>query len=203
MIGLREIEFLGGGFNKMKVKKFAGLLLIMIICALPVISQDRVLKAVVTLQDGAEIMVKNPTIKYRLSGTYIGGNPTKTDDKICYSINIHNVSIQKVLPFVTIKSIAVNVSGDKYKSFKSMEITLKDKRVVTINYSPPEVIEISSEGEKKTYKWDMPMTCFSVMKHEKGDKYWEGQSLVGKAVIEGQEGDFRAMVHEIKRIDFE
>jgi hypothetical protein len=171
----------------MKVKKFASLLLIMIICAFPVISQDRELKAVVTLQDGTEIIVNNPTIKYSYSVIRIGGSATKTDDKICYSINTHNVIIQKVLPFVNIKSIAVNVDvGSSYKSFKSMKITLKDKKTVFLNLSPPEVIEISSEGEKKTYRWASVSTCFSMMEDEERDGHWEGQSLIGKAVIEGQ-----------------
>ena len=171
------------------------------ICIFPVISQDRELKAVVTLQDGAEIMVNNPTIHYSYSVYRIGGSATKTDDKICYSIRIHNVRIQKVLPFVNIKSIAVNINvGDTYKS--SMEITLKDKRTVFLNYNPHEVIEISSEGEKKTYEWASVTRGFSMMQAKDRDEHWEGRSFIGKAVIEGQEGNFSARTRDIKRIDF-
>jgi len=192
----------------MKTKHFLTFLLLMSIFKVAAISEQKETKAIVTLKDGVIIVVKQPRIEYWAPGTYLGDHPKRTDDKIYYSINIHNVSIQKIISFSEIRFMEFKKEIEKnFVTLESIEITLKDRRKIVISSVPAEIIEISSKGEKQTYKpgVTMAMFGFSMMKGEgkyEGD-YWEGRYFIGKAVIEGQEGDFEASVDEINRIEFE
>lgn len=165
---------------------------------LSVESYPKEIEGVVTLQNDASITVKHIRILYIAPGIYAGPDnpsPIRIHDTLYYQIELNNVSFQKDIHISKIKSIVTKI---KDNLLEEVEITLKTREKVIMKKATGEIIEISTNGESDVYK--MIEGRFFIWKP--GKSHWWGGWIVGRGLIDGQEGYFNARLKEIKKIEF-
>jgi hypothetical protein len=155
--------------------------------------------ALVKMNDGSEIQVRNIQFKETAVGQWMGSIPTNRTANLYYTINKSGAQIHNAVPFEKISCFELQ----KENGIIGFTVILRDGGKIICDLEKQSLTVTDANNKSEIYKCASSYIGDVIISGEKvEDQAYTPDGFIGEAIIDGKNNDWAGGFDDIQKIDF-